>query len=371
MKILLLGDYSNVHATLARGLRELGHKVTLASDGDGWKNYPRDVDLRRNDMGTAATIAFLLRTWRAFLGFRGYDVVQLINPAFLPLRAERLLPYYRYLRRHNRRIFLGAFGMDRYWVKTGMDCRTFRYSDFNLGDRLRKREDNDLWIADWLHGAKGALNTYIAEDADGIVAGLYEYYASYLPDFSHKLRYIPFPIDVSSSTPIPDFAKNTFPNTRPLRFFVGIQRTRSSYKGTDVMLRALRRLQHECPSALEIVTAENVPFEQYKRLMLSCDVLVDQLYSYTPAMNALQAMAQGLVTVSGGEPESYEILGCTDLRPIINVLPREEEVYRSLKWLVTHKEEIPRLSHESRLYVERYHDHLKVARVYLDFWSGR
>ena len=37
MKILLLGDYSNVHATLALGLRALGHKVTLASDGDTWK----------------------------------------------------------------------------------------------------------------------------------------------------------------------------------------------------------------------------------------------------------------------------------------------------------------------------------------------
>ena len=47
MRILLLGDYSNVHATLADGLRQLGHTVVVASDGDGWKNYPRDVDLAR------------------------------------------------------------------------------------------------------------------------------------------------------------------------------------------------------------------------------------------------------------------------------------------------------------------------------------
>ena len=47
MKILLLGDYSNVHATLASALRTLGHEITLASDGDSWKNYPRDVDLKR------------------------------------------------------------------------------------------------------------------------------------------------------------------------------------------------------------------------------------------------------------------------------------------------------------------------------------
>ena len=35
MRILLLGEYSNVHNTLARGLRALGHQVTVASDGDG------------------------------------------------------------------------------------------------------------------------------------------------------------------------------------------------------------------------------------------------------------------------------------------------------------------------------------------------
>lgn len=34
MKILLMGEYSNVHATLADGLRKLGHQVTVVSNGD-------------------------------------------------------------------------------------------------------------------------------------------------------------------------------------------------------------------------------------------------------------------------------------------------------------------------------------------------
>lgn len=45
MKILLMGEYSNVHATLAEGLHKLGHHVTVLSNGDFWKNYPRDIDL--------------------------------------------------------------------------------------------------------------------------------------------------------------------------------------------------------------------------------------------------------------------------------------------------------------------------------------
>ena len=47
MKILLIGEYSRVHLTLAEGLRSMGHEVVVASAGDGFKNYPRDIDLSR------------------------------------------------------------------------------------------------------------------------------------------------------------------------------------------------------------------------------------------------------------------------------------------------------------------------------------
>ena len=45
MKILLLGDYSAVHKNLKEGLCSLGHEVDFASNGDGWKKIPRDIDI--------------------------------------------------------------------------------------------------------------------------------------------------------------------------------------------------------------------------------------------------------------------------------------------------------------------------------------
>jgi glycosyltransferase involved in cell wall biosynthesis len=101
------------------------------------------------------------------------------------------------------------------------------------------------------------------------------------------------------------------------------------------------------------------------------DVLLDQLYSYTPAMNALLAMAKGLIVVSGGEPENYEILGETELRPIINVQPTEESVYHELEELVLHPERMEQLSRDSVHYIKKHHDHLKVAQQYIDFWTRR
>lgn len=366
MKILLLGEYSNVHHTLAQGLRALGHTVTVASDGDGWKDYPRDIDLCRKSTGKIDTLDFLRRAALALPRMRDYDVVQLINPVFMELRPERLFPIYSFLRRNNGKVFLGAFGMDYYWVKAGLDCKTFRYSDFNIGDEVRTNRDNDRFVAEWYEGKKGELNRAIAEDCNGIVSGLYEYDASYRPFFPDKTRFIPLPINLEEVTP-----RIPHPDTDRIRFFIGIQRNRSAYKGTDIMYQALVKLAKQYPGNIEIVKAESVPFAQYSRMMNQCDVLLDQLYSYTPAMNALLAMAKGLVVVGGGEEENYEILGERELRPIVNVQPTMEDVYTQMERLILQPDDIARRAAESIEYVRRHHDHIKVAEQYVEFWNRK
>ena len=49
MKILLLGEYSNVHWTLAEGLRRLGHCVTVASNGDFWKDKEKQIKIQKTE----------------------------------------------------------------------------------------------------------------------------------------------------------------------------------------------------------------------------------------------------------------------------------------------------------------------------------
>ena len=110
MKILLLGEFSGLHWNLAEGLRALGHDVCVASDGCGWRNYPRDIALDRPTDSLRDGIRCLLRILRHLPGFRGYDVVQIISPYFLRLRSERTLPVYRFLQRHNGKVFLGLSG---------------------------------------------------------------------------------------------------------------------------------------------------------------------------------------------------------------------------------------------------------------------
>jgi hypothetical protein len=359
MRILLLGEYSNVHATLALGLRGLGHEVTVASNGDFWKDYPRDQDLARRQ-GKLGGLALMAKVYSLLPRWRGYDVVQLINPMFLELKAERIAPVYRYLRRHNAKMVLCALGMDYYWVSECTFRKPLRYSDFNIGDRVRTDEPAVREQRDWLGTAKEKLNKMIAQDCDAIVASPYENYVCYEPYYSQKLHFFPFPItsvsnDTSSLRPVNAGG--------PIRFFIGISKGRSAYKGTDVMLRALEKLKEAYPQRVEILKAEGVPFDTYQHMMDSSDVLLDQLYSYTPAMNALLAMSKGIVVVGGGEEEGYQLLGEDALRPIVNVQPSCDSVYNELENLVLHPERVLELKRQSIEFVSRHHDYVKVARL--------
>ena len=399
MKILLLGEYSNVHWTLACALRKLGHEVTVVSNGDEWKAYPADVTLIRKP-GRWGRLVYLLRVLLLLPKLRGYDVVQLINPVhFVDLKAERAVRIYDYLRRHNKKVFLGAFGYDYYYVYDSVVRRTLRYCDFYTPTREVHHEWNEANERDWLHTYKKEASIHIAETCDGIISGLYEYDAAYFPHFPDKTTFIPMPIETitderltmnderltKTETIHPDgnstpYTLNTKQKnsqlithnsqlTTRLRFFIGINRSRTMLKGTDIMLRALERIVANYPDRAEMVKAESVPFAEYKEMMRSSDVLLDQIYSYTPAMNALQAMSQGLIVVSGGEEENYEILGEKELRPIINVQPDEEDIYRQLEQLVLHPERIAQLKRDSIEYVRRHHDSLKVAERYLEAWG--
>ena len=376
MKILLMGEYSNVHATLAEGLRKLGHEVTVLSNGDFWKNYPRDIDLVRKP-GKLGGIMYMMKLYTNVHKLKGYDIVQLINPMFLELKAERIFPIYQYLRKHNKKIILGGFGMDYYWVSVCCKDKPLRYSDFNIGDELRTNADALKERKDWLGTEKGRLNQMIAEDCDGIITGLYEYWACYQPSFPQKTTFIPFPIKPQLITPGNSNSHTYVENhqvipldiPKKVKLFIGINKSRSEYKGTDIMLKAAQAIAKKYPDKTELRIAENIPFAEYVKMMNGSDAILDQLYSYTPSMNPLEAMARGIICIGGGEPENYEIIHEDKLRPIINVLPNYESVYQKLEHLVLHPELVPLLKQQSIEYISKHHDYIKVAKRYEAFYQ--
>ena len=253
--------------------------------------------------------------------------------------------------------------MDYYWVHENITRKPLRYSDFNIEDRLRDDSEATLYVNDWTGTDKETLNKLIAEDSDAIVAGLYEYWAIYHPVFPNKTTFIPFPIQ--QKQPCADES-----HLSPISLFIGINKQRNKYKGTDIMLEAAQAIAAKYPDKVKLIVAESLPFNEYVKTLRHADVLLDQLYSYTPAMNALEAMSWGIIVVGGGEPENYSILNENELRPIVNVEPSYASVYSQLEHLVLHPENLPALKRQSVEYISRHHDYVKVAQLYEKLYTS-
>ena len=362
MKILLIGEYSGLHTLLAKGAKEAGHDVTLAANGNMFHNFPRDIDIKRGN-GPLAGIRHLFRMLSLLPRFTGYDIVQLINPDCFGLKAEREYFFFNYLCRFNRKVVVGAFGCDWYWVDDGIHHKTFRYGDFYIGDQMRTDAAAQVFIDEYQGTPKGSYTQYVMERADYIPTCIYEYQACYSRYFPEKTCFIPLPMTTNDQEPV-----HIFDNHR-IRFFIGIDKARSNYKGTDIMYSALQHVASLYPNDCQVVKVESLPYEEYQKAMNDCDVMLDQLYSYTPSMNSLLAMSKGIIVVGGGEPENYEIIHEPTLRPIINVEPTYENVCQQLIWLIRHKDRIKQLKADSIAYVKKHHDYQKVTRQYIKMYE--
>lgn len=367
LKILFFGDASNYHITLAAALRELGHETTVISSGSGWMDTRRDINLSRG-AGLTGAVKYVADIVRLLPRLRGYDVVHLINPIFIDLRPGKVKMVFDCLRRNNRHVFLSAIGTDLCYVKACYDGKTFRYSDYLVGDRPSPYmlSSESKGQSNWFLPEMEQYSKHFVSHIEGAVACLYEYYAAYSKELpKDKLAYGGIPIDTDAIKP------NIITETPDkVKFFIGVQRNRNVLKGTDLLLAALKRTCDRFPKQCEMRVVENVPYAEYVKLMSESHVILDQLYSYTPATNALLGMARGLVAVSGAEPEFYDFIGEHDCKPIVNVSPLVDgDIDAKLAWIVENRDKLPMLSRMSREFVVKHNDSRKVALRHLDFWN--
>ncbi|MBO4871322.1 MAG: glycosyltransferase [Muribaculaceae bacterium] len=369
MKILFAGDASNMHNTLAHALRRMGHTAVVASDGSRWMNTGSDIRLVRHP-GKWGAVRYVADLLKALPHMRGYDVVELSGSIFFSLRPEKLKHIFNYLKRHNRHVVYSALATDPTYYQACHDGHTYRYSDYMLGDQPSPYVDSDEYRAqqqdNWHMPLMQQYHDHILTHADGVVACLWEYYAAYRSIGYKPLAYAGIPIDL---TELPFRPLSQEPEK--VRFFIGIQPDRTVIKGTDRLLEALKRVSDRYPTLCEVEIVERLPYAEYTQRMGNAHVIVDQLYSYTPATNALIGMAQGLVAVSGAEPEYYEFIGEADNRPVVNVNPMiEGDIDAQLAYIITHKDQLPTWAERSRAFVEKHNAAPVVAQRYLDFWES-
>ena len=389
MKILLIGEASFLHNTLKKGLVERGHRVTTMSDGNGWHDAPRDIDLRRDGRwGKLGGLRVVWQLLRHLPQLCGNDVVQIHNYQFVPLMYRWNTLLLRFLKLTNRRVVKGCFGDDPQIFRRqaqGVPA----YSDTYWSGQLQNAELHRDRIAEVIeHGAEVSWRKTTAM-ADALVACLYEYWLDYNePPYAAKLHYIPLPMEceemvrwcdgemvkcVGNDTLSPSHPNDsqlptnlTTSPPHPLTILIGLQPKRDFMKGAMKIAAFVEEVARRHPGKVQIKYVEGVPYDEYMHLLAEADVLVDQLYSYTPSMNSLAAMARGTVVIGGGEEEYYEFIGEDTLRPIINVRPDvpDEENIAAIERALFTDGTLERMAQESIQFVHKYHDYRLVAKQY-------
>lgn len=371
MKILLIGEASFLHNTLKKGLVERGHRVTTMSDGNGWHDAPRDIDLRRDGRwGKLGGLRVVWQLLRHLPQLCGNDVVQIHNYQFVPLMYRWNTLLLRFLKLTNRRVVKGCFGDDPQIFRRqaqGVPA----YSDTYWSGQLQNADQHRDRIAEVIeHGAEASWRK-TTHMADALVACLYEYWLDYNePPYAEKLHYIPLPIECEEMVRWCDgdmvkCVGNDAPS-HPLTILIGLQPKRDFMKGAMKIAAFVEEVARRHPGKVQIKYVEGVPYDEYMHLLAKADVLVDQLYSYTPSMNSLAAMARGTVVIGGGEEEYYEFIGEKTLRPIINVRPDvpDEENIAAIERALFTDGMLERMAQESIQFVHKYHDYRLVAKQY-------
>ena len=362
MKILLVGESSMLHNTLKKGLVERGHKVTLMSDGNDWHDSPRDIDLRRNmRWGKLSGLQVLWNIFSNLTKVCGNDIVQLHNYTFVPLLGGWNRIMFWFLKLTNKRIVKGCFADDPFLFER-QAAGVPAYSDTYWNNKPQNTEANRHRIFE--HTRPQFIRCWhdVAYNSDALVACLYEYWLCYnTPQLGRRLHYIPLPMEIphESGTRIKGMG-------RTIKVLVGIQPKRDYLKGAMRIASFVESVALRHPGKIEIKYVEGVPYDEYMHMLDEADVLVDQLYSYTPSMNSLAAMARGTVVIGGGEDDYYNFIGESQLRPIINVRPdiSDSENEAAIEQAFFTEGKLQLMSHQSVEFVRKHHDYRRVAEQY-------
>ena len=353
MKILLFGEFSGLHTNLKHGLEELGHSVTLVSNGDGAKQIGgADVFLKglsRNRI--VAALQLRLKCLWHLPQLRGYDVVQYIVPFWLPFPQWLQLLYLKYLKRYNKRVFYNACGDDPFII---INMVTLRYSPFRAAIEVGKYDA----FCKRLSPRNVAYSLSAYDLFDGIIASSYTYHHS-SSLHSNYIGHVPFP-----TIPIPDVAP--YPSVDGvIKIFFGY--TRAAGKGARYILEALERIEVEFGCKIQVDIVTNVPYATYVTLFEDCHIFIDQSSSYEYAMNALLAMVRGKVVLSGCEPEQVMMLGrdC----PVINILPDAQDIYEKISLLIAEKDSLSTIGSATYHFAKEVHDPVIIAEEYINKWS--
>ena len=378
MRILLLGEYSRLHNSLKEGLIELGHHVIIVGDGDDFKQFPVDYSIDAK-FSKSKPIVFLRRfIYRLFKydfakterGIRFYfllnrlkdfDVVQLINESSIKTTSNFEISLLKKIKEQNKKLFLLSCGTDTICMQFMMD-KKFKYSILTPYFESDYKSNIYQHMFEYLSKSHLKLHDFLYKNINGVIASDMDY-AIPLNGNSKSLGLIPNPINTKN------IAFNELNFDDRIIIFLGINRHSYQRKGLDLFENALNSIEKTYSDSVKIIKVENLPYQEYSKILDQSHIVLDQVYAYDQGYNALEAMAKGKVVFTCAEKEFTDYYQLTD-RVAINALPDVNELVKELSFLIENPQEIIKIGKNARAFVEKEHDYLKIAKKYLTVWQS-
>ena len=112
-----------------------------------------------------------------------------------------------------------------------------------------------------------------------------------------------------------------------------------------------------------------MPLNEYLLQMEEANIIIDQCYTDSYGMNAIEALSMGKIVLSGNEPNNVIEFG-VDYCPVINIKPSVDCIVNELTKLINEPAKLKDLSYQSMLYASQVHNCEKVATKYLNLFEN-
>ena len=377
MRILLLGEYSRLHNSLKEGLVTLGHEVILVGNGDGFKNFPVDFSIEAKWSKTKllniprqiiarifdfdfAKLEQGIRFYFLLPKLKGFDIVQLINES--PIQTTNYLELFllKKVVENNGKLYVLSAGVDYLSVQFLLEKRISKSILQPLFENPSLQKEYD-YVFEYTHEKHKKIHDYVYQKCEGIIASDIDYLLP-LKGNSKFLGLIPNPIN------IPKLVFEAPEIEGEIIIFLGINQWNYHQKGITYFEQALAIIKEKYDERVTINIVKNIPYSAYINLYNKAHILLDQCFAYDQGYNALEAMAKGKVVFTGAESEFENYYNLTE-KVAVNAKPDVDYLVNQLSFLIENPQEITIIAGNARRFIEKEHDHLKIAGKYLEVWK--
>lgn len=356
MKVLLIGEASGVHRNLKIGLTALGVQCLHMVHNLRPQSRVSDASFAAVYPGVIGGIARNIMPFVTISKLGKYDVINFTNG--ISSVIGRYTKYYDLPLLRSKTDMLSYYALScdelglirRNNIVPYRPCASCLASDHFSRDcefEFNKQYEKNLEVAKQYFdfGASSAIEYDNASQA-----------------FPGKFSRIQFPIDTQNI--------KFRPATAGKLVNIVHTPTKRGFKGTDVVIEAIRLLRSR-RSDFHFEIVEGLNYDEYLDRVARADIIIDQVHSQSPGINALEMMAAGKIVLTGATNLGKSYFDFTHELPAIDAPPNSNDLAEVLVEALETRTHFPRLAEQGRDYVAKHHNVKKVADLFMSEWRAR